>query len=100
MNTLKQSWKNFIVWYIKDSGYENLKLDDVDIIYNIYHPTKRRTDPDNYTPKFIHDGFVESGFLLDDDREHLKSLTIRCHVDKDNPRTEIEIIQHNAKEDA
>ncbi len=98
MNALKQSWKNFIVWYIKESGYENLKLDDVDIIYNIYHPTKRRTDPDNYTPKFIHDGFVESGFLLDDDREHLKSLTIRCHVDKNNPRTEIEIIQHNTKE--
>ncbi len=98
MNALKQSWKNFIVWYIKDSGYENLKLDDVDIIYNIYHPTKRRTDPDNYTPKFIHDGFVESGFLLDDDREHLKSLTIRCHADKNNPRTEIEIIQHNTKE--
>ncbi len=98
MNVLKQSWKNFIVWYIKDLGYENLKLDDVDIIYNIYHPTKRRTDPDNYTPKFIHDGFVESGFLLDDDREHLKSLTIRCHVDKNNPRTEIEIIQHKTKE--
>lgn len=93
MNALKQSWKDFIIWWIKDLGYENRKLDNVEIIYDIYHPTKRRTDPDNYTPKFIHDGFVESGFLVDDDREHLHSLTIRCHVDKNNPRTEIEIIE-------
>lgn len=92
MNALKQAWKNFIIWWIKDLGYENMKLNNVDIIYDIYHPTKRRTDPDNYTPKFIHDGFVESGFLVDDDREHLHSLTIRCHVDKDDPRTEIEVI--------
>lgn len=95
MNALKQSWKNFIIWLIKDLGYENLYLDNVSITYDIYHPTKRRTDPDNYTPKFIHDGFVESGLLVDDDREHLHSLTIRCHVDKDNPRTEIEILWKN-----
>ena len=50
MNALKQTWKQFIMWWIK-------------------------------------------GFLVDDDREHLHSLTIRCHVDKDNPRTEINIIE-------
>ena len=100
MNVLKQTWKNFIIWFIDDIGCTNLKLDDVDIMYDIYHPTKRRTDPDNYTPKFIHDGFVESGFLLDDDREHLKSLTIRCHVDKENPRTEITIIENNKGENS
>lgn len=94
MNALKQKWKDFVIWWIRDLGYENKQLDNVDVIYDIYHPTKRRTDPDNYTPKFIHDGFVESGFLVDDDREHLHSLTIRCHVDKENPRTEIEVIQH------
>ena len=97
MNEMKQSWKDFIIWWIKDLGYENRKLDNVEIIYDIYHPTKRRTDPDNYTPKFIHDGFVESGFLVDDDREHLHSLTIRYHVDKDNPRTEIEIVIYENK---
>ena len=91
MNALKQSWKAFIIWWIKDLGYENMKLDNINIEYDIYHPTKRRTDTDNYSPKFIHDGFVESGFLVDDDREHLHSLTIRCHVDKDNPRTEITV---------
>lgn len=89
MNALKQKWKDFIVWWINDLGYKDLKLNCVEIIYDIYHPTKRRTDTDNFSPKFIHDGFVESGFLVDDDREHLVSLTLRCHVDKDNPRTEI-----------
>ena len=93
MNALKQSWKNFIVWWIKDLGYENMQLENVDIIYDIYHPTSRRADPDNYTPKFIHDGLVEAGFLVDDDREHLHSLTIRCHVDKSKPRTEIEVVE-------
>lgn len=91
MNAMKQQWKNFIIFWIKELGYENKKLDDIKIVYDIYHPTKRRTDPDNFTPKFIHDGFVESGFLVDDDRNHLHSLTIRCHVDKENPRTEISI---------
>ena len=94
MNTLKQAWKDFIIWFINDLGYTNMMLDNIDVIYDIYHPTKRRTDPDNFSPKFIHDGFVESGFWKDDDREHLHSLTIRCHVDKDHPRTEIEIITH------
>lgn len=94
MNALKQSWKEFIIWFINDLGYENMLLDNIDVVYDIYHPTKRRTDPDNFSPKFIHDGFVESGFWVDDDREHLHSLTIRCHVDKYYPRTEIEIITH------
>lgn len=91
MNALKQSWKSFIIWWVNQLGYENMKLDNFRVEYDIYHPTKRRTDADNYSPKFIHDGFVESGFWIDDDREHLHSLTIRCHVDKDDPRTEIRI---------
>ena len=64
MNALKQTWKQFIMWWIKDLGYENLGLDNVEIEYDIYHPTKRRTDPDNYSPKFIHDGFVETSIQL------------------------------------
>lgn len=95
MNDMKQKWKDFIKWWIEDLGYQDMRLSDVDMTYDIYHPSKRRTDPDNYTPKFIHDGFVDAGFLLDDDRDHLKSLTIRCHVDKLNPRTEIEVTVHD-----
>ena len=54
-------------------------------------PTKRRIDPDNTVPKMILDGFVESGFIVDDDGGHLKSLTLKTNHDKNRPRTEIEI---------
>lgn len=40
----------------------------------------------------LNDGFVESEFLVDDDSKHITSLTLECYVDKDNPRTEIEVI--------
>lgn len=99
LNNLKQNWKGFIMWWMNKEGYSNMMLDDFEVEYDIYHPTNRRTDTDNYTPKFIHDGFVESGFWSDDDRTHLKSLTIRCHVDKENPRTDIKIRIKDKKED-
>lgn len=89
MNALKQKHKDFICWWIKDMKLNDMHLDNFEVEYDIYHPTKRRADPDNYTAKFWHDGFVESGFWVDDDRDHLHSMTIRCHVDKEHPRTEI-----------
>ena len=52
MNAMKQQWKDFIIFWIKELGYENKKLDDVKIVYDIYHPTKRRTDPDNFNCLF------------------------------------------------
>lgn len=55
-------------------------------------PSKRRVDCDNTVPKFILDGFSESGFIIDDDGKHLHSLTLKTGYDKDNPRTEIKII--------
>lgn len=89
MNALKQNWKEFIVWWIKDEGYENLKLDNFSISFEVYMPTKRRSDPDNMVPKFILDGFVESGFIVDDDGTHLKKLSISTDYCKDNPWTSI-----------
>ena len=91
MNHLKQTWKSFIVWWIQQLKYDDMKIDKFEIEFHIYHPTKRRTDPDNFSPKFIMDGFTESRFIVDDDREHCRKLTIMCDVDKNNPRTEIMI---------
>ena len=56
-----------------------------------YYKTNRRHDVDNSIIKFILDGFSESGFIVDDDSEHVKSLLLECYVDKTNPRTEITI---------
>lgn len=91
MNALKQKWKDFIVWLINDIGLADKKIDDFDMNVTVYFNTKRRHDVDNQVPKFILDGFTESGFIVDDDEKHLHSLTIKTGYDKDNPRTEIEI---------
>lgn len=91
MNALKQRWKDFCVWWVQELGYENMKLSSFEMIFTTYMPTKRRVDPDNTVPKFILDGFSESGFIIDDDGNHLKALTLKTDYDKNNPRTEINI---------
>jgi len=92
MNALKQRWKDFIVWFIEDQGYTNLRIEKCEMIYKVYYQTHRRHDVDNMTPKFIQDGLVLSGFVVDDDSEHIQSLTLTCDVDENRPRTEIQVI--------
>lgn len=89
MNALKQRWKDFMVWFIEDQGYANLRIEKCEMTYTVYKPTHRRLDLDNQSPKFLQDGLVESGFLVDDDMEHITSLTLRGGYDMDRPRTEI-----------
>lgn len=89
LNALKQRWKDFIVYWLNDIGLANMKIEKCKMRFVSYYPTKRRVDCDNQIPKFILDGMVESGFLVDDDSLHLTSLTIECGYSKDNPRTEI-----------
>ena len=87
LNALKQKWKDFIVWWVKDEGFK--QFNKVKMTFTVYFPTKRRHDVDNQVPKFILDGFVEAGLIPDDDEEHVTEITLRTGYDKDNPRTEI-----------
>ena len=89
MNALKQRWKDFMVWFIEDQGYSNLHIEKCEMTYTVYKPTHRRLDLDNNSPKFLQDGLVESGFVVDDDMEHITSLTLRGGIDQERPRTEI-----------
>lgn len=89
MNALKQKWKDFIIWLVENQGYTNLHIEECDMIFTSFYKTNRRHDVDNSCPKFILDGLSESGFILDDDSRHLKSLTLKCDIDKNRPRTEI-----------
>lgn len=98
MNSLKQKWKDFIIWVINDLGYQDSKFDLFDMEYIVYMPTKRRIDPDNISPKFINDGLVESGFIVDDDGKHMRSLILRTEYDKEYPRSEIYIRPIEKKE--
>jgi len=92
MNALKQKWKDFGVWWLTILGYKDMKLDSFDIVETVYFNSKRRHDVDNQVPKFLLDSFTEAGFIVDDDEKHLHSLTLKTAYDKENPRTEIEII--------
>lgn len=92
MNNLKQKWKDFILWFIVDQGYENLRIEQCEIVQTIYYPTNRRHDIDNSVPKFILDGLVSGQMVVDDDCSHITKLTMMCTVDPHNPRTELLII--------
>lgn len=91
MNALKAKWKDFIKWFIDDLGYANLKIERCEILQTVYFSNNRRHDIDNTVPKFILDGFVESGFIVDDDCLHIEELRMRCHTNQEHPRTEFEI---------
>lgn len=91
MNALKQRWKDFIRWFVQDQGYDNLRIERCEIVQTIYYPTNRRHDIDNSVPKFILDGLVDSGMIVDDDSKHIIKLTMMCLIDTDNPRTELAI---------
>jgi len=91
MNALKQSLKDFIVWFVEDQGLTNKKIEKCSMTFVSYFKTRIRTDIDNYSPKFYMDGLVESGLIIDDDYLHIESLTMRCGWDKERPRTEIYI---------
>jgi len=89
MNHQKQVWKEFGEWLVNYYGYTNKKIDKCKIIIEYFFDSKRRHDADNYTPKNLFDSFTVSGLLIDDDFNHVESLTIKGNYSKENPRTEI-----------
>lgn len=91
MNALKQRWKEFIEWFVENSEYKEMRVEQCELKFTTYYGTSRRHDIDNGCPKFILDGLCESGFIIDDDSKHITSLTMQCSVDTENPRTEIEV---------
>ncbi len=91
MNALKGKWKAFMTWFIKEQGYENLRIEKCELYFSTYYATNNRHDPDNSTPKFLLDGLVEGGFIVDDDSSHIRKLSLECFVDHKRPRTEITV---------
>lgn len=89
MNALKQKWLDFISWFVKEQGYANLHIDKCEISQIVYYPNNRRHDADNSVPKFILDGLVKSGMVVDDDSKHITKLTLECKTDIQHPRTEL-----------
>lgn len=92
MNAQKQAWKEFGTWVVKYYNLENKKLNKCKIIIEYFFGTKHRHDADNFTPKNLFDSFTVSGLLIDDDFNHVESLTIKGNYSKEDPRTEITFI--------
>lgn len=98
MNALKQKWKDFIIWFVESKGYTNLRIDKCEMAFKTYYSNHRRHDNDNSVPKFILDGLVDGGFIVDDDSEHLTKLSLQCFSDVEHPRTEIHVKILNSEE--
>lgn len=100
MNALKGKWKAMMKWFVEEQGYANLHIERCEITQRVFYPNNRRHDVDNSVPKFILDGLVESGMVVDDDSEHITRLVLECGVDVEHPRTELifTILEENTKE--
>ena len=92
MNRIKQLWNDFIIWVVNKYGYSNLNIEKCELYLEMYFDTKRRHDSDNYVPKFINDGLIQSHMIVDDDFGHITKLTISGDYDKYNTRMVIKII--------
>ncbi|MFZ2992538.1 MAG: hypothetical protein WA061_02370 [Microgenomates group bacterium] len=89
MNAQKQAWKEFGLWLVEYYNLTNKKINKCRITIEYFFDSKRRHDADNYTPKNLFDSFTQAGLLLDDDFNHVESLTIKGNYSKENPRVEI-----------
>jgi hypothetical protein len=92
MNYQKQAWKEFGAWIVDHKGLGNKKIEKCNIIIEYFFDNNRRHDADNYTPKNLFDSFTVSGLLVDDDFNHVQSLTIKGNYCRENPRTEITFV--------
>lgn len=84
----KQEWHWLIKAAIRKKPDKPFNRAAVEITY--FFPDRRRRDPDNYSGKFILDALVKEGVLIDDSFFVVR-LILNAAVDKENPRTEIEI---------
>jgi Holliday junction resolvase RusA-like endonuclease len=97
MNSQKQAWKEFGDWLVRYNGLGDKKIAKCRVVIEYFFPDRRKRDADNYTPKNLFDSFTVSGLLIDDDFNHIESLTIKGNYSKEHPRTEITFIERKGK---
>ena len=84
----KKRWEELIFFYCRPKPRRPIEKSIVTITY--FFRDKRRHDPDNYSGKFILDGLVKAGILMDDSFFHI-DLRLKGDYDKENPRTEVKV---------
>jgi Holliday junction resolvase RusA-like endonuclease len=85
----KEEWKMLIGVYCRPKPKKPIKKAVVTLTY--FFPTAVRHDPDNYAGKAALDGLTAAGIIEDDSFNHIELRLKQGGVDKQNPRTEIEI---------
>ena len=85
----KEMWHLLIKQAIKNKPEKPYEKAEVIITY--YFKDNRRRDADNYSGKMLLDPLTREGIIVDDDFEHIILTVRKGGVDKENPRTEIEI---------
>lgn len=77
LNTEKKAWQKLVASAVISQNIKPVKR--IKQTYEFYFKTQCRHDPDNYAAcaKFLNDGLVHAGILVDDDFDHIESLTIK-----------------------
>lgn len=86
----KERWHWLIKAAINNAQKPKKPLQKAVVNITYYFKDKRRRDPDNYSGKMLLDPLVKEGILIDDSFD-VVTLVLDGQVDKNNPRTEIEI---------
>lgn len=88
----KKEWEQIVGWEVlRQKVKPSQPIRKAVTTYRYYFPTKHRRDPSNYSPKWLEDGLVKAGVLLDDSFENVKLEIVHGGVDRSFPRVEIEI---------
>ena len=88
--SLKKEWEQIIFYSCLPRPPKPIEKAIVKITY--FFKSRIRHDPDNYNGVFILDGLVKAG-IIQDDSFNCIDLVLKGEYDKENPRTEIEIIR-------
>lgn len=90
----KRDWENIVIqetWAQLKRHQRKTFQNKTLCTYTYFFPNTHRHDPSNYSPKWIEDGLVKAGILIDDSFDHVDLRIRKGGVDRVNPRVEITI---------
>jgi len=90
---MKKDADDLISYYIKAQVTETINKEFIVAID--WYEKDRRTDADNicHGVKYILDSLQQCGVIPNDNRKYINELHHTVHVDKENPRIEVQLIE-------